>query len=403
MGVRRWGRARGMSRTQSTVQAHAAARSFRVEGRAPAVLLLIGLLLLTGAILAAAPTAHASPSVYVWDGGGDGLSWSDGMNWNYNTPPYEGSSLEFPSPELGAVYTGGRCVNDDFLTTVGSVTIGSEGHPNDITVGGSAVGMSGRLTAYGANTWSVASTTAMGPLVIQNNVYTPPPPDDPDDPAPEFISTLTISGDIQLVDGGVGYPLTFGLGAEGDGTRDVVAVTGDIDGVDRACDVTVDGYGTVSLSGTGSWGGDLTSDNGFVHFRDPAALPATSAVHLGTTDSSYGSAYFDFAGHDGTYTIANVFTGSTAISFRDASVDLTGDSSGFTGYVWIPQFDAGTAAADVTVSGKLGGTIALAQHGRLRGTGTANDIGAGGDNTAGDISPGAADGDVGVLHFAGTL
>ena len=403
MGARRWGRACGTSRPRSTVQARAAARPFLLRDHAPAVLLLIGLLLLTGAILAAAPAAQAGPTAYIWDGEGDGLSWSDGMNWNYNTPPYEGSSLEFPSPELGAVYTGGRCVNDGFLTTVGNVTIGTEGHPNDITVGGSAVGMSGQLTAYGANTWSVASTTAMGPLVVRNNVYTPPPPEDPEDPAPEFISTLTISGDIQLVDGGVGYPLTFGLGAEGDGTRDGIAVTGDVDGADAACDVTADGYGTVRFSGAGSWGGDTTSESAFLYFDDPASLPATSAVQLGATESSYGMAFFDFSGHSETYTMPNVFSGATGISFQNAKVELAGDSSAFSGQVWVPEFGAEPPSADVTVTGKLGAAVQLAAGGTLRGTGTVSEIGPGGDNTNGDISPGVADSSVGVLRSTGRV
>ena len=327
MGARRWDRARGTSRGFSApVEAQRAARPFRLWDHAPAVLLIIGLLLLTGAILAAAPAAQAGPSAYIWDGGGDGLSWSDGMNWNYNTPPHEGSSLEFPSPDLGVVYTGGRCVNDDFLTTVGSVTIGSEGHPNDITVGGSAVGMSGQLTAYGANTWSVASTTAMGPLVIRNNVYTPPPPEDPEDPAPEFISTLTISGDIQLVDGGVGYPLTFGLGAEGDGTRDGIAVTGDVDGADAACDVTADGYGTVSFSGAGTWGGDTTSESAFLYFDDPASLPATSAVQqLGRPGPATAWPSSTPEGDTARRTPRPTCSrGATGISFRNAKVELTG-------------------------------------------------------------------------------
>ena len=143
----------------------------------------------------------------------------------------------------------------------------------------------------------------------------------------------------------MGYPLTFGLASEGDRSYETIAVTGDIDGSDPACDVTVDGYGTVTLSGTDAWGGDLSSENGFVRFLDPVALPATSAVNLGATDSSYGMAYFDFSGHTGTYTLPNVFTGVTMLSFQNADVDLSGDSSGFTGFAYIPEFDAGTAAA----------------------------------------------------------
>ena len=363
MGARRWGRARGTSRSRTTVHADAAARSFRLRAHAPSVLLIIGLLLLTGAIMAAAPAAQAKPlrDTHTWTGAADGLNWSQPGNWMGGQLPSSDDDLVFPSPDLGATYAGARCLNNDFLTSVHSVTIGTEGYPSDVTVGGSALGMSGQLTAYGANTWAVTSTTATGPLVIQNNVYTPPAPENPDDPWPEYFSTLTISGDIHLMYGGVGHPLTLGLASEGDRTYEAIAVSGDIDGSDPACGVTLDGHGTVTFAGANAWGGDLTSENGFVCFRDPASLPATSAVHLGTTDYSYGMAYFDFSGLTGHYTLPNVFIGHDGhlVPERHRGPERA-----------IPVGSPATCGsrssrvdgprADVTVSGKLGGTIALA-------------------------------------------
>ncbi len=62
MGARRWGRGGGKSVRSTAVETRAAACRSAHGGILPSVIVLIGLLVLTGALLAAAPAAHAMPA-----------------------------------------------------------------------------------------------------------------------------------------------------------------------------------------------------------------------------------------------------------------------------------------------------------------------------------------------------
>jgi hypothetical protein len=91
----------------------------------------------TGALTAAllAPTAANASSNQVWTGGGDGSSWSDGMNWQSNEVPANGDSVTIgptasePTPHVSGM-PGGTMLQDLTLTDAslsgGDVTVAGD-------------------------------------------------------------------------------------------------------------------------------------------------------------------------------------------------------------------------------------------------------------------------------------
>src|SRR5258708_35417107 len=74
---------------------------------------------LTAALLA--PTPASASSNQVWTGGGDGSSWSDGMNWRSNQGPANGDSVSIgPTPSAPMPHVtgmpGGTMLQDLTLT-----------------------------------------------------------------------------------------------------------------------------------------------------------------------------------------------------------------------------------------------------------------------------------------------
>ena len=210
MGARRWGRAGGTSRTRSTVQARAAARSFLFRDHAPAVLLIIGLLLLTGALLAAAPSARAATGssvlgeilfaplgepagdTHTWDSeaGWEDQNWSTAKNWVDDSLPSNGDDLVFPD------WMASNAINDDFLTAVGSVDLGMSQ-----SAGGSAVTVAGLLFARGYDDWG----SGWGcPTTLRDDTTISTVPTGNPTGAP-----FSIWGEVSLEDSfGVGHTLT---------------------------------------------------------------------------------------------------------------------------------------------------------------------------------------------------
>jgi hypothetical protein len=90
----------------------------------------------TGVLAAAliAPTAASASSSQTWTGGGDGTSWSDGMNWASDSVPQNGDSVTIPAVNFPArtVVTGmpGGTQLQDLTMTDASLSGG------DVTVAG---------------------------------------------------------------------------------------------------------------------------------------------------------------------------------------------------------------------------------------------------------------------------
>lgn len=91
----------------------------RLSRMAAAGTLAAGTGVLTAALLA--PTAAGASSNQVWTGGGDGSSWSDGMNWQSNEVPADGDSVTIgptasePAPHVSGM-PGGTMLQDLTLT-----------------------------------------------------------------------------------------------------------------------------------------------------------------------------------------------------------------------------------------------------------------------------------------------
>src|SRR5215471_4989762 len=72
----------------------------RLARVAAAGTLAAGTGVLTAALLM--PTAASASSSQTWTGGGDGTSWSDGMNWASHSVPANGDSVTIPAVNFPA-------------------------------------------------------------------------------------------------------------------------------------------------------------------------------------------------------------------------------------------------------------------------------------------------------------
>jgi hypothetical protein len=128
------------------------------------VLLLIGVLFVTIALLAAAPAAHAGltgTSTYTWTGAVSS-TWSDPGNWEPNGVPANGDSLVFPNTDRDAT------VNDLVGLTLQNVTFRSI---ETISVTGNALTLAGDLTMpedLATVDWDVDTVLSAGPHTLSS-------------------------------------------------------------------------------------------------------------------------------------------------------------------------------------------------------------------------------------------
>ena len=296
MGPRRWGRASGTSCGVSAVEAHRAARPFLFRDRLPIVFLLIGLLLLTGAILAAAPAAHAKPSTdtHTWTGAGDGFRWSDPANWNAGVPGYGDSVVvkQYSYDDIPGL-------------TLTNVTMQNGLVDLTCTVAG-AFGVSLTLTG------TLDSTATMGTWSV---------------PTSAGAATVVSAHGVLTLD----QPITGGSAA----------------GV-----LTMAGPGVASVTGANTYAGATQVAAGVWQVKD-GGLPAGSPVSVadGATFEHYADWYSD---PPATTTLDNVFSGPAGaeLKFTNTSVRLTGDSSAFAGTTTV---DTGEVSVATGLGGSLGG------------------------------------------------
>jgi len=351
MGARRWGSARGASGHCSTARVHAAARSFVFRDLAPAVLLIIGLLLLTGALLGAAPAAHAAPlyDTRTWDGGaGDEYpEWSNELNWVGDTVPGNGDSLVFPAG------SGCNANNNDCLDDVGAISVGDE-----MFVDGSALGLGDDLTLGRDSVWAVAKTTLEDDVSVVSTV-TP-------EPTPESTPYAHLGQDIEMVS-----PTTGAHALTVENLSGFIVHHGSLTGADAACGLTKKGPGTFVVGGPGgkghpwggvnTWAGPTDVQAGTLGIDAPGALSSHTGVHI------EGGAHVaaSFPEPAATDVWSNEFTGSGRIDVESAALTMTAASGSFVGTVGI---DAGSTLtttgswpADTVVGGLLrgSGTVGL--------------------------------------------
>jgi hypothetical protein len=134
---------------------------------------------LTAALLV--PTASSASSNQVWTGGGDGSSWSDGMNWQSNQVPANGDSVTIgptpaaPTPHVTGM-PGGTTLQDLTLT--------------DASLSG------GDVTVAGDFSWSVSHgiETLASPITVEGDAaFSGAGEQDSQDPM-TFDSTAEIKG-----------------------------------------------------------------------------------------------------------------------------------------------------------------------------------------------------------------
>lgn len=139
--------------------------------------------------------------------------------------------------------------------------------------------------------------------------------------------------------------------------------------------------GTLILTGTNSYTGDTRIDAGILQIGDGGATGSIQGDVVNAGELRFARS--DAVTFDGAISGAG-----TLRQMGDGLIDLTGNSSGFTGSTFV---DAGTLA----VSGTLGGSLAVLTGGRLQGTGTV-----GSTIVRGTIAPGNS---IGTLNIAGDI
>ena len=214
---------------------------------------------------AAPVTANTNTITLTWDGGGDGVSWADPLNWAGDVAPVEGNDLLFTGT--------GTVTNNNFAagTRFNTIVINGSG----FTLGGNAVRLSGGLTTNhvsGTNTVDVDLTLVNAQTIMNANPG----------------ATLLITGDIRT-GALVGTTNIFGTSA-----------------------LTVDGYGTTTVSGVIDGQGSL--------YKIGAGTLTLSAANTyeGFTDVRQGVLV---AAHNNA--LGNVTTGNVQIQ-AGASLHLTG-------------------------------------------------------------------------------
>src|SRR5215471_16111359 len=275
---------------------------YRLARMAAAGILAAGTGVLTAALLV--PAAASASSSQTWTGGGDGTSWSDGLNWASNSAPQNGDSVTIPAVNFPArtVVTGmpaGTQLQDLTMTDAslsgGDVTVagnfswsvsqGFEVLGSPLTVAGDAsIGGAGEAESQDPMTFDgtaefngpgLLSIQDSGPAITNNGTLTVAPN------AVVWASTCCVNPDVLLNTGTVGMtsPGTGNLaGMEFNDQGSVVVAPGsllDITGggtlqfeqgatMTLASNLQIQSGTTVALSlGTFSGPGNLTGSGNF--------------------------------------------------------------------------------------------------------------------------------------------
>ena len=111
---------------------------------------------LAAGTLVLAPTVASASSSQTWTGGGDGTSWSDGMNWASNSVPQNGDSVTIPA------------VNFPARTVVTGIPAGTK--LQDLTMTDASLS-GGDVTVAGDFSWSVSQGFEIlgSPLTVEGD------------------------------------------------------------------------------------------------------------------------------------------------------------------------------------------------------------------------------------------
>ena len=276
----------------------------RLTRVAAAGTLAAGTGVLTAALLA--PTAASASSNQVWTGGGDGSSWSDGMNWQSNEVPANGDSVTIgptasePTPHVTGM-PGGTMLQDLTLT--------------DASLSG------GDVTVAGDFSWSVSHgiETLASPMTVEGDAsFSGAGEQDSQDPM-TFDGTAEINGPglLSIEDSGPAVTnngtLTVAPGAVARGSvccvnPDVFLNTGTVTmtapGEGNLADMAFNDQGSVvtgpgslldMTAGPGEFGpGADISGGGTLQFEQGASMTLATGVSIaaGSTLTLTGNAEF---------------------------------------------------------------------------------------------------------------
>jgi len=208
----------------------------------------------------------------VWTGGGANANWSTAANWN-SVAPTNQQLLQFQG-------TTRQTNTNDVLSAVGQAVFNNGG----FTLTGNPVSLQwGLVNQTGNNTWAIGSSLVSPQSFVSTN------------------GTLTVGGAV--TNGG------FDLTLDGPGT---IALSGALSG---AGNLFKNGSGTTTLAGTNSYTGNTTINTGKVVLGNSAAIPGGSgngSVTLnGTLDVAGTSPTLNNL--SGAGTVDNVSAGGTPV------------------------------------------------------------------------------------------
>ena len=164
-------------------------KAMRTPAKTPSKLQPLGISLarfrsaaaIVAALLAAAQSTQA---VGIWDGGGDGFSWTDPLNWDTDTVPTAGDIVNFASvpPATAILLLGSQTANA--LNFTQSYTLGAYGTNQVLTdTTGNISVTGGNFATMNASYGGTAglSLSGGGTLFLNN-------------PAPTFAGNITVDG-----------------------------------------------------------------------------------------------------------------------------------------------------------------------------------------------------------------
>jgi autotransporter-associated beta strand protein len=357
------------------------------------VLLLIGLLLLTWALLAAAPPARAATGssvlgeflfaplggpvgdTHTWDGeaGWDDQKWSNPVNWVDDSLPSNGDDLVFPD--------GYTAFNDDLLTSVGTVDLGmgTGAHGSAVTVGE-------LLYGRGYDDWG----SSWGcPTTLRDDTTISTIPSSNPTGAPFAIGTVSLEDSS-----GVGHTLTVD---PVDWNR--VSMEGGLTGKGA---LVKKGSGVLLLGGywpeSGfTWDGPTDVQAGTLWIVSTGALSSHTDVHI-AADATVKATIWDST-EPGRDTWGNTFTGDGTLDLSAGYLTFTAASGSFTGTALCGSEASLTQIGSFPARTEVVGT--------LRGTGTVGPLTLAllvrywGGYSAGSVSPAIEDFESGMLTVSG--
>lgn len=289
---------------------------------------------------------------FTWDAGGDGISFSDGLNWSTDTVPASGLNNRLILGDGAGGVTGSQVVGMDVIRLVGQLRFETDFGADYLVedLGGRLLINAANQAGLGIVNLSVSAATINVPLSVSGSAAT----------QIWFASAgdIAVNGTVNLNNNTVSIS----------GGNDV-SVGGNVSGAGA---FAMNGSGTLTLSGVNTFAGGVTVNSGtLVVGSDTAAGAGTLTVNGGTIQASgnrtisnplsIGAGGATVAG-SGQLNLGGQVTGGTLTKNGSGTLNLAADNNTFStlnlnaGIVGITA-TGGNAIADTATLNLGNGTL----------------------------------------------